>query len=144
MKYQTHKAGYAENAIHIIKRKLYMTLRAELSNDWPHYLQQTIKSLNNRHIASLGGIRPSDIKNVFDGSKILEAQEKKGVKRYREPSWKEQNDQQKKYLEDPSQKFKISDYVYLDLKKTAFDKSYDLQIRKMNKMPIILLKCPLF
>lgn len=70
----------------------------------------------------------TDVSNIFDGAQILEAQEKKGIKRYREPNWKKQNESQIKYENDPSQDFKINDYVYLDLKRTAFDKSYDLQI----------------
>ena len=130
MKYQTHKASFAENAIFIIKRKLYMMLRSELSNDWPQYLQLTVNSLNNRPIQSLGGIRPTDVNNIFEGAKILQAQEKKGIKRYREPFWKEQNEEQKNYEEDITKNFKINDYVYLDMKATPFDKSFDMQINK--------------
>ena len=128
VKYQTHKASFAEAAISLLKRKLYMTLRSQLSNDWPAYLKQTVDSLNNRHIESLGGVRPADVNNVFEGAQILEAQQKKGIKSYRKPYWKDQNLSQKKFDKDRTQKFKTGDYVYLDMKKTAFDKAYDIQI----------------
>lgn len=134
IKYQTHKASFAEAAISILKKKLYMTLRSQLSNDWPSYLKQAVDSLNNRHLESLGGVRPADINNIFDGAQILEAQEKKGVKRYREPFWKDQNAMQEEFNQDTSQLFKTGDYVYLDMKKTAFDKSYDIQISILIKV----------
>ena len=140
VKYQTHKASFAEAAISMLKRKLYMMLRSQLSNDWPAYLKQTVDSLNNRHVESLGGVRPADVNSVFDGAQILEAQEKKGIKRFREPFWKDQNIAQQKFDKDPTQKFKTGDYVYLDMKKTAFDKAYDIQISFCIKVTIFLCR----
>lgn len=45
-KVSRNKASFAEASIALIKRKLYMMLRAELSRDWPHYLEITTASLN--------------------------------------------------------------------------------------------------
>ena len=105
-----------------------MTLRSELSQDWVKYLPQTIENLNKRHVKSLGGVAPIEINSFLDDVKIRSAQESKNVQVYREPDYREQIESQKNYNSENKTPFKEGAYVYLDLKSSAFDKSYDLQI----------------
>ena len=105
-----------------------MTLRSELSQDWVKYLGQTVENLNKRHVKSLGGVAPIEINSFYDDVKIRSAQESKNVSVYREPNYKEQNESQKNYSSVNKSPFQEGAYVYLDLKSSPFDKSYDLQI----------------
>jgi len=123
-----NKASFVEASIAMIKRKLYMMLRSELSQDWPHYLSITVNSLNKRHIKSLGGIAPIEINSFVDDVKIREAQEKKNVQPYREPVFEDQQKLQENYKPSTQYPFEVGGYVYLDLQRSPFDKGYDMQI----------------
>lgn len=123
-----NKASFVEAAIALIKRKLYMMLRAELSQNWPHYLDITVASLNKRHVKGLGGIAPGEINSFLDDVKIRDAQKDQNITPYEEPDFEDQRSAQESY--EPSQKcpFEVGSYVYLDLEKSFFDKGYDMQV----------------
>ena len=127
-KHLINKASFAEGSIRLLKRKLYMMMRAQLSKNWPTYLPLVVDSLNARHIQSLGGVQPKEINSFLDDVKIRKAQEVNCVLPYEEPDYKTQNANQSKYLNDAKSPLKVGDYVYLDFKQTAFDKSYDTQV----------------
>jgi len=57
-KYGKTKASFAEGFIHLIKRKLYMIMRSELSNNWPKYLPAVVNLLNSRKLPQLGNLMP--------------------------------------------------------------------------------------
>ena len=130
-KHLTNKASYAEGAIRLIKRKLYMMMRSELSKNWLKYLPITVDSLNSRHIKSLGWVQPKEINSFLDDVKIRHAQEQNCIVPFEEPNYKEQNQSQTDYLNDPKSALKIGDYVYLDFKQSAFDRGYDTQVCKI-------------
>lgn len=123
-----NKASFVEAAIAIIKRKLYMMLRSQLSQNWPHYLDITVASLNRRHVKSLGGVAPGDINSFVDDIKIRQAQERHNIVPYQEPTFEEQNSAQSSYKPSEKYPFEVGTYVYLDLEKSAFDKGYDMQV----------------
>jgi len=123
-----NKAGYAEHAIGLIKRRLYSALRSKLSKDWVTYLEPTVKNLNERHIKSLGGFQPKNANSFLDDVNIREAQRKQGIKPYKDPPFLDQLENQRKFNEDDKKPFEIGSYVYLDAKTTTFDKSFDTQI----------------
>ena len=127
-KHLVNKASFAEGAIRLLKRKLYMMMRSQLSKNWLTYLPLVVASLNARHIKSLGGVQPKEINSLLDDVKIRKAQEVNCVIPFEEPDYKTQNANQSTYLNDPKSPFKIGDYVYLDFKQSAFDKSYDTQV----------------
>ena len=127
----------SEWAIGLVKKKLYNMLRSELSQDWPHYLRISINALNNRHIQSLGGIKPADVNSSLDDVKIRRAQKNHQIFPYKEPNYAQQNLSQKSYASDETKTFKVGSYVYIDRKPSKFDKSYDLQVINacsLNKM----------
>lgn len=105
-----------------------MTLRSELSQDWVKYLGQTVENLNKRHVKALGDVAPIEINSFYDDVKIRSAQATKKVEVYREPNYKQQIQSQNNYSSENKTPFKEGAYVYLDLKSSAFDKSYDMQI----------------
>lgn len=123
-----NKASFVEGAIAMIKRKLYMMLRAELSQNWPHYLEITVNSLNKRHVKALGGVAPGDINSFVDDVKIRSAQQKNNITPYKEPNFEEQRELQASYEPTTKYPFDVGSYVYLDLQRTPFDKGYDMQI----------------
>jgi len=116
----------------MIKRKLYTMLRSESSQDWPHYLNLTLTSLNSRHVKSLGGVMPREINSSQDDVKIRDAQTRNHVVTYKEPDYAQQNKNQEAYLSNNKEKFKVGSYVFIDRKATKFDKSYDLQVKYPN------------
>lgn len=123
-----NKASFVEGAIAMIKRKLYMMLRAELSQNWPHYLQITVNSLNKRHVKGLGGVAPIEINSFIDDVKIRNAQTKNNIIPYKEPNFEEQRQSQEDYKGTSKYPYEIGTYVYLDLQRSPFDKGYDMQI----------------
>lgn len=123
-----NKASFVESAIAMIKRKLYMMLRSELSQNWPHYLEITINSLNKRHVKALGGIAPDEINSFVDDVKIRNAQKTQDIQPYKEPNFEDQRTSQQNYTPTDKYPFKVGSYVYLDLQRSPFDKGYDMQI----------------
>lgn len=123
-----NKASFVEAAIAMIKRKLYMMLRSQLSQNWPHFLQITVNSLNKRHVKALGGIAPIEINSFVDDVKIRQAQEEKNITPYKEPNFEEQRQRQESYKPSTKYPFEVGSYVYLDLQRSPFDKGYDMQI----------------
>ena len=108
-----------------------MMLRDKLSKNWPSYLPIVVKSLNERHIPTLGGIQPITINSMEQDPIIRAAQKEHGINPYIEPTYQEQNQNQKQY-EESKNNFQVGQYVYLDFKIDTFSKSYDTQISKSN------------
>jgi len=106
-----------------------MLLRDQLSKNWPKYLPTVVQSLNERHIKSLGGIQPISIHSNEQDLLIRSAQEEQGITVFHEPSYQEQNQNQANYEANKSNPFQVGEYVYVDFKSTAFDKSFDTQVR---------------
>jgi len=99
-----------------------------LSKDWITYLKPTVDNINERHVKSLGGFQPKNANSFFDDIKIRKAQKEKGITPYKDPPLETQLETQRQYNASDKNQFKIGDYVYLDAKTTAFDKSYDMKI----------------
>lgn len=123
-----NKANFAEHAIFLIKRRLYTTLRAQVSDNWPKYLPLVVASFNKTHLKILGNLAPEDIKSEFDDPMVRESQEKSGVNVYKEPSWEEQNSNQEEYLKSTKNIFKPGAFCYVDKKIELFDKSFFSQV----------------
>ena len=126
-KHLTHKASFSEQAIYLVKRKLYRLMRQNLDDKWPNYLQVVVDGLNETPRKKLGFIAPAEINSLADGAKVFEARQELGIKVYKEPDYKTQNANQDFYEQGLS-KFQVGTFVYLDNKVTNFTKSFDTQV----------------
>ena len=124
----THKASFSEQAIYLVKRKLYQMMRQKMDDKWPNYLQIVVDSLNEIPRKKLGFIAPAEINSLVDGAKVFEARQNLGIKVYQEPDYETQNANQE-YYEKSMSKFQVGTYVYLDNKTTNFTKSFDTQVK---------------
>ena len=60
-KYGKNKAFLSESYIRIVKRRLYMSLRGSLNQNWVKFLEIVVKNLNNIPNEKLGFLKPSTI-----------------------------------------------------------------------------------
>ena len=126
-KYGAHKANFSEHFVYLVKKRLFMLMRSEISDDWPTFLPFVVDALNHKPIKALGGMSPSEINREWDDVKVREAQKKNLVKVYHEPKWEIQNENQKKYL-DSKKPLQPGSYVYVDKKTEIFNKSFFAQV----------------
>ena len=139
----SNKASFAEHIIYLIKRRLYMMMRSEVSTDWPQFLPLVVDALNKKPIKFLGNISPAEINSELDDVKIRDAQQQNKTTVYQEPTWKEQNKSQENYPRSANA-FQIGQHVYLDKKTEVFDKSFFAQV-KINVLVSLFCayQCPM-
>jgi hypothetical protein len=128
-KFGKNKANFAENAIYIIKKKLYMLLRGTLSQDWVDQIENVVNSYNSTPIKKLGWLAPNSIHSEIDSVRVSTAQKKAGIKVYHEPNFTEQIKNQREYESNPNN-LQVGQYVYLDFDEKVFSKSFDVQVTK--------------
>ena len=126
-KHLTHKASFSEQAIYLVKRKLYRMMREQMDDKWPNYLNIVVDGLNEIPRKKLGFVAPAEINSLADGAKVFEARKTLVIKVYQEPDYHTQNDNQTAFEESLS-KFQVGTFVYLDNKATSFTKSFDTQV----------------
>lgn len=129
VKFGANKAFMSENYIKIVKKKLYMSLRGTLSQDWIKLLEITVNALNKTPTPRIGFLTPNSINSEIDSVKIQEAKKAHNIKILKEDNFKKQLKNQKDFYESTTQKFKINDYVYLDFNQKLFDKSFDVAVK---------------
>ena len=109
-----------------------MTLRSELSKNWPYYLPIITKSLNDMPVESLGFLKPSDIKSEADSVKVDEALKSHNLTKRLLPSFQEQNENQRHY-EENKKNILPNSYCYLNFDEKLFDKSFNVSVSKKHK-----------
>jgi hypothetical protein len=118
-----NKANFAENAIRLVKRKLYMLLRNKLTHNWTDYIVQIVEQFNDTPREKLGWLTPNSINSEFDSLKVEELRRQDNIKVFESPSFTQQQ-KNEAHFKGP---FKIGDYVYLNFPETLFDKGFDTQ-----------------
>jgi hypothetical protein len=96
-KFGKNKANFAEHAILLIKRKLYMLLRGTLSQNWIQALPQVVNGFNNTPVKKLGGLTPNSINSEKDSVLVDEALKAKNIQYYSEPNFEQQRANQSEY-----------------------------------------------
>ena len=125
-KFGHNKASVAENAIYVIKRKLYMMLRQFMSKDWVKYLPVVTESLNLQPRPALGYLSPSQVTSPVDDPTLERAKKMHHVPQRKELSVEEMIKNQK-HFDNSNSPFQPGKYVYKNFLPNAFDKSYDTQ-----------------
>ncbi len=121
LKFKTgaNKASFAENAILLVKRKLFRLLRTLLTRNWPKYLPTVVRSLNNTPHQALGGLRPSIITSRKDTPLIDET-----IGFHPDTPFETQEKNQKRYELNPT-KLQVGSYVYVNFLRKPLEKSFD-------------------
>ncbi len=127
----TNKANFAEHAIYLIKKRLYMAMMSKVSTDWPAFLPSIVEALNEKPLKNLGNFSPSEINNELDDAKVHNAQKRDHVQVYEENDWRQQEKNQEEYGKSKNP-FQIGQYVYVDKKVEFFDKSFFAQVSKLS------------
>ena len=127
-----NKCNFAESAIYILKKKLYLMLRSGLSKDWIKYLPNVVNSYNSTPLKKLGFLKPNDINTEFDSVLVDAKKQQQNISSFQEPTITDQIKNQKTYEKNPN-KLQVEDYVYLNFNEKLFDKSFDVQVRAESK-----------
>ena len=86
--------------------------------------------MNNTPLKRLGWLKPSDINNFSDSIRVNEAKKANNIPILTEPSFENQQQNQKEYESNTKNKLQVNSYVLLDFKETpAFDKSFDVSVK---------------
>ena len=105
-----------------------MLLRGTLSRNWPAHIQQICDDFNNTPIKRLGWLKPAEINSLADSIKVTEAKKAHNIPILKEPSFEEQQVNQKNY-ELNKTNIQEGSYILLDFKETPlFDKSFDTSV----------------
>jgi hypothetical protein len=131
VKFGANKAFMSENYIKIVKKKLYMSLRGTLSQDWIKLLQVTVNALNNTPTPRIGFLTPNSINSEIDSVRVQKAKKFHNIPSFQEDNFKQQLQNQKDYSTSKKQKFEVNDYVYLDFNQKLFDKSFDVAVSNL-------------
>ena len=126
-----NKANFAENAILLVKRRLYKLLRGTLNQDWVSALPKTVEALNNTPLKKLGGLTPASINSEIDSVNVSHSKQKQNILTYSEPDFHTQRANQRNYEKEPKL-LQTNDFVYLDFDEKLFDKSFDVSVRFPN------------
>ena len=126
-KFGRNKAGIAEWAIFIVKKRLYMLLRGILNQNWVEYISKVVKDYNHTPLQKLGFLAPETIHSELDSVRVSEARKKYKVEVYHEPDYKTQIENQKVYEKNQSN-LQFGTYVYLSSNEELFSKSYDVKV----------------
>jgi hypothetical protein len=132
VKFGANKAFMSENYIKIVKKKLYMSLRGTLSQDWIKFLKITVNALNKTPTPRIGFLTPNSITSEIDSVRVQNAKKAHNIEILEEGNFKKELQNQKDFDESKTAaKFKINDYVYLDFNQKLFDKSFDVAVKKL-------------
>ena len=122
-----HKASEAEHSIFLVKRKLYLFLQSEHSNDWTKYIKTVVQHLNQCQVSKLGNVSPIEINSFLDDYKIRDAQLAHSITPVRGPSLIQRRENETNYKNEKNV-LQTGDLVYLDEKETAFTKQYKRKV----------------
>lgn len=134
-----NKASVAESAIFRVKRKLFLFLRANLSQHWTQYIQKIVDSLNSIPLKKLGYVAPNSITDVTSSVFVDQNLQDHHLEIPKEVLYSKQKQNQENYenrAKSDTTLLKKDDYVYLKLNKDAFAKSFDIQenIKRLTYM----------
>jgi len=123
-KYGKNKASYAERYIYIVKRKLYMLLRSELSEDWPKYIPFVVDGFNKSPLKKLGYLTPNDIVSEKSSVDVQINKKLHNIPTFRQPDFETQVENSKSI----KTKLVKGDYCYKFYDEKLFSKKYNISV----------------
>lgn len=127
-KFGQHKANFAERYIYYVKRKLFLILRSQLSENWPKFIRDVVNGYNNTPLKKLGFLTPNDIKSEKESVDVQVNKNLQNIETYRQPNLAKQNENKEQY-ETKKNKLQIGDYCYKFFDEKVFDKKYNISVR---------------
>jgi hypothetical protein len=128
-----NKASYAENFIFQMKKRLFMMLRGNLSQNWVKYLPIIVDQHNNMPNKKLGGLTPNNIHSEYDSVIVAAKLNEKNIVPFKEPSFHEQMSAEKDYIRIKNN-IQVNDFVYVSSKEDQFSKSYDTKVTNSKRL----------
>ena len=120
-----NKAAIAELSIKLIKNKMFRLLRDKRVDDWPSYVEDIVKSLNNTPKEAIGFLKPSQISSSLQDADIERARKKVGFKK--EEHWPQWVVNQQNY-ERSKNPLQVNAYVFTNFNKDNMHKGYDYSV----------------
>ena len=123
------KASVIERYVGTVKQRVYKSMDALNTTDWPKLLYSIVHAINSTENPAINGLKPIDIKTPFD-NKLLE--ETFDNRKYNQPHWWQQLNNQEAY-EKQSNKIQKGDLVLVNEKerdKKKFRKGYQRHVSK--------------
>ncbi len=120
----------AENYIKIVKTRLYRVCRNLLTKNWPEYLDDVVKAVNNTPIPGTRNIRPSQFTSPQDNILLSDVEDI--------PYTTQKNNQQKYELNQ--NQLQEGDYCFADFPSSSgsFTKGYDTKQQQIFKIKRVL------
>jgi len=126
-KFGKHKANFVERMIYVVKRKLYLILRSQLTENWVKYIRVVVNSYNNTPLKKLGYLRPNDITSEKESVDVDYYKQKHNIETYKQPNFEEQAKNEKKY-EESLNRLQKNDYCYKFYDEKLFNKKYNINV----------------
>ncbi len=123
-----YKFSFAEHGILLVKTRLFRLLRTLMTQNWPKYLKQVTRAINNSPNSAIGGLKPAQIKSREDGVLI---DKKIGVKL--DVPVEEQKKNQKQYEKNRTL-LQVGNFVYLDFPPSTLGKSFDTKRNEIYRI----------
>jgi len=131
---QPSHAAVIEQWIRTLKSRLMTLARSHLTDQWPNFLKQVVSNINHSYCRSIEGV-PAESNSIESDPQLRERHEHDQLLRSHERK-PNQN------LPEP-QNLEVGSFVYLDVTRTAFDKSFDFKRTRIYEITHIdKLKTP--
>ena len=130
-----NKSSFAEFYILQVKKKIYRFMRTSLTQKWVDAIPKVVKSLNSTPIKKLGFLTPASVVNEASSVAVDEALKKNNLEVPTDPTYQEQAKNQASYDSESLKSEKLlkkHDFVFVDLKSSAFDKGYDILVSELD------------
>jgi len=131
-KFGKHKANFVERMIYVVKRKLYLILRSQLTLDWVKYIKFVVDSYNNTPLKKLGYLTPNKITSEKNSVDVDLSKKEFGIASFKQPNFEEQELNVQSYN---TQKNKLSegDFCYKFYDEKLFEKKYNISVCLPNQ-----------
>lgn len=120
--------------IYVVKRKLFMILRSQLSQNWVKYIKVVVDTYNNTPLKKLGFLTPNDISSEKSSVDVDLSKKQFNIPTFVQPTFEEQSENQISFEKD-SKHLQRNDYCYKFYDEKLFSKKYNISVRIICCLP---------